>query len=126
MLESDLSLSLSHHLLPVLFTVGPLRGLESAGGVTLEVLPQAGTRGEPLAAGLALVRLVASVDPLVVDQVPLGLKQGMFSNANPGSLFLSLTRNVFPQSRHWKGLSPVCFLMWTFRSYSFTKLWPQS
>ena len=42
--------------------------------MTLEVLPQTGTRGEPLPAGLALVRLVASVDPLVVNQVPLRLK----------------------------------------------------
>ena len=75
MLELDLSLSLCHLLLPVLFTVGSLRSLQSAGGVTLEVLPQAGTRGEPLPAGLALVGLVASVDPLVVDQVSLGLKQ---------------------------------------------------
>ena len=65
-------------LLPVLFTVGPLSGLESAGGVTLEVLPQAGTRGEPLPAGLALVGLLSSVDPLVVDQVPLRLKTRNF------------------------------------------------
>ena len=61
-------------ILPVLFAVGSLRGLQSAGGVTLEVLPQPGARGEPLTAGLALVRLVSRVDPLVVGQVPLRLK----------------------------------------------------
>ena len=58
-------------LLPVLFTVGALRGLESAGGVTLEVLPQTRTGGEPLPTGLAPVRFVPSVDALVIGQVPL-------------------------------------------------------
>ena len=57
--------------LPVLLAVGALRCLQPAGGVTLEVLPQTCAGGKPLAAGLALVGLVAGVDPLVVDEVPL-------------------------------------------------------
>ena len=58
-------------LLGVVPAVGPLGGLEAAGGVALEVLPQAGAGGETLSTGLAPIRFVPGVDPAVIHQVPL-------------------------------------------------------
>ena len=78
-------------LLPVLFTVGSLRGLQPTGRVAFEMLSQAGAGGETLVTSFTLVRLVPSVDTLVVHKIPL----------RPKSLLANLTlkrsfARVFP------------------------------